>query len=110
MYVDIRTLTSSIERPTAGMESSSLVYFEGTWTEAELARIETAVRKVEDGQAAVLDPSRDAPWVAIAESTGNKNVYFASRRSWTQVLSAQSAEGLAERIREAGLSKKPFVR
>lgn len=81
---------------------SSLVHFDGAWSTSEMKLIEEAVEQAE--QVGLPDLSgkvaeRAALWVATYRTTGNADMYAASRLGIARVLVAKSAPDLAGKIR-----------
>jgi hypothetical protein len=80
------------------MSSSEFVRFDGPWSGPERELIEAAVTTAES------DPSlaEIAPlWVATCHKRASSNMYAASRIRLSEVLVAQKADALAERIQGA---------
>jgi hypothetical protein len=89
---------------------SSLVYFEGEWSAKEKGLVETAIETIEISGRASAQGDLTAPWIATSHALGESGVYLASRRGLSGVLTAETAEGLAEKIRQVdlgGLSSSP---
>jgi hypothetical protein len=81
--------------------ASSLVYFEGAWSSKETAIVEAAAEDAETAASMRMSWSSIAPWVALAYS-GQEGTYLASRHGTPKVLRAESARGLAKKIRRFG--------
>jgi hypothetical protein len=77
----------------------SLVYFEGRWTEEEAALVETAAEEAEKTLYSGGTPCVEAPWVAVAHDAGPSGLYVASRQGNVEVMTAESPEALADKIR-----------
>lgn len=80
----------------------SLVYFEGKWSEEEAALIEAAAEGVEETFCFAQNGDLSAPWVAVAHDAGPSGMYLASRQGRVDVMTAETPEALAEKIREVG--------
>lgn len=76
----------------------SFVYFEGAWTEEEMACVEAAAETAE-ASCPTGNRGRPAPWVAVSHA--DAGIYLASRYGRSEVLMAGSAEDLADEIRRA---------
>jgi hypothetical protein len=81
-------------------ELSSIVRFEGDWSARESELVGEAVAEAETDEFPSFPHFQPVPWVATCHNQGETDVYAASRIGVTRVLSARSASGLAERIRE----------
>ncbi len=79
------------------MISFSLVYFEGAWTEDEMARVEAAAEAVEASRS-LDNRRRPAPWVAVAHTAEEAGVWIVSRYGLSEVLMAGSVEELTEEM------------
>jgi len=88
--------------------STPTVHFEGRWSDAERTLIERAAVEVETATLPSMPGARHAPWVATCHDRGTSAVYAASRHGISRVVSARSAQVLAEKIRalELGGRKK----
>jgi hypothetical protein len=82
--------------------ASSPVYFEGAWSNEEAAVVEAAAEEIETTASMRVPESSFAPWVALAYSERNGGTYLASRHGTSTVLRAESARGLAQKIRRFG--------
>lgn len=81
--------------------TSSLVYFEGEWQQHETGLIEAAVEQAETDCPVETHSSSTAPWIATSHTAlGESGVYLASRHGLSEVLTAETAEGLARKIRQ----------
>lgn len=87
--------------------SSPIVRFEGDWSARERDRVEEAVEVAETDDLPSYPHFQSAPWVATCHTQGAIDVYAISRIGVTRVLSARSASGLAERIRQCARSAFP---
>lgn len=78
---------------------SPLIHFEGDWSAAERAPIETAAEEAE--ATGLPDPTDTlgAPWVATRQALGDTRLYMAARQQGSSAMMDRSAEGLAARIR-----------
>jgi hypothetical protein len=79
--------------------SSPLVHFEGNWSTDETDLIQGAVAEAEAASWPSSVQSGAAPWIATCHDEGATPMYAASRTGVSRVLSAQSADALAEKIR-----------
>jgi hypothetical protein len=86
-------------------ESSPVVRFEGDWSACESELVEEAVEEAETDELPSFARFHSAPWVATCHNQEATDVYAASRIGVNRVLSARSASGLAERIREFARSE-----
>lgn len=80
---------------------SHRVYFEGTWAPDDQEQVSNAVDDFESdwSQEAVFP---DTPsWVCVAYKVGTSTLFCAHRPHLSNVLSAKSAQELAQSIRDA---------
>ncbi len=89
--------------------ASSLVYFEGLWSDEEAAVVEAAAEDAEMMASTRVPVSPIAPWVALAYPGRKEGTYLASRHGRPTVLRADSAEALADKIRRFGREEQNAV-
>jgi hypothetical protein len=87
-------------------DPTPLTYFEGDWSPDEKERLQAAVRAVEAGALSGVRHGPGAPWVLTSSKGEGTGLFVASRHGFAEVLTADSAGGLLEKVFEFGAGRE----